>query len=81
MGNSKKQVIIDVRNPSEFEKGHAAGSLNIPLGEMNDRLVEIRKIKQQIVTVCGGGSRHKKAHTLLEENGISSIAGGSWKQY
>ena len=39
-----KKIIIDVRRPDEFEKGHAKDSINIPLQEMEERLDEIKKI-------------------------------------
>jgi rhodanese-related sulfurtransferase len=74
-----RKLVIDVRRPAEFAKGHAAGSINIPLDEMPARLNEIRKMKQPPVLVCGGGSRHVKAFELLKENGIESEKGGSWK--
>ena len=74
-----KKVVIDVRRPEEFAKGHANGSINIPLSEMPDRLDEIKKIKQPLVVVCGGGKRHVKAFELLQGNGIDSEKGGSWK--
>lgn len=74
-----KKLVIDVRRRAEFAKGHAAGSINIPLDEMPARLNEIRKMKQPPVLVCGGGTRHVKAFELLKENGIESQKGGSWK--
>ena len=77
-GGSKKMV-IDVRRPEEFAKGHANGSINIPLNEIPDRLGEIKKTKHPLVVVCGGGKRHVKAFELLQENGIDSEKGGSWK--
>jgi len=74
-----KKTIIDVRRPDEFAREHAAGSINIPLQEMPERLDEIRKIKSQVVVVCGGGTRHVKAFELLKANGIESEKGGGWK--
>lgn len=71
--------MIDVRRPDEFEKGHAKDSVNIPLDEMPGRLNELKKVKQPLVVVCGGGTRHVKAFELLKENGIDSQKGGSWK--
>lgn len=68
-----------VRRPEEFAKSHAKGSVNIPLSEMPARLDEIKKIKQPLIVVCGGGKRHVKAFELLQENGIESEKGGSWK--
>lgn len=35
--NKKKTVIIDVRSPSEYGKGHIPGSLNIPLFDDRER--------------------------------------------
>ena len=43
--NNQAKKIIDVRRPDEFEKGHAKGSINIPLQEMEKRLDEIKKIE------------------------------------
>ena len=73
------KLVIDVRRPDEFEKGHAKNSMNIPLDEMPERLNELKKVKQPLVVVCGGGTRHVKAFELLKENGIDSQKGGSWK--
>ena len=80
---SKKEqlvkIVIDVRRPDEFSKGHAEGSINIPFQEMENRLDEIKKITQPIVVVCGGGTRHVKAFELLKAHGIESEKGGGWK--
>lgn len=79
--DKSKRVIIDVRNAAEFKKAHAEGSINIPLPEMEERLDEIRAIKEPIVVVCGGGTRNGRAHELLDKHDIESTAGGSWKKY
>ena len=76
---NQAKLVIDVRRPDEFEKGHAKDSVNIPLDEMPGRLNELKKVKQPLVVVCGGGTRHVKAFELLKENGIDSQKGGSWK--
>jgi len=75
-----KKTIIDVRRRDEFAKGHAAGSINIPLQEMPERLDEIKKFTSPIVVVCGGGTRHIKAFELLKAHGIESEKGGGWKE-
>ena len=77
--NQSKKIVIDVRRPDEFSKGHAEGSINVPLQEMEQRLEEIKKITHPIVVVCGGGSRHVKAFELLKNHGIESEKGGGWK--
>jgi rhodanese-related sulfurtransferase len=77
--NRAKKIIIDVRRPDEFEKGHAKGSINIPLQEIENRLDEIKEISGPVVLVCGGGTRHIKAFELLKSKGIETEKGGSWK--
>lgn len=67
--NQSKRLVIDVRRPDEFSKGHAKDSINIPLQEMEKRLDEIKKITQPIVVVCGGGTRNVKAFELLKSHG------------
>jgi rhodanese-related sulfurtransferase len=74
----KTKQIIDVRRPEEFRAGHAEGSINIPLQEIEDHLEEIKKMTNPVV-VCGGGTRHVKAFELLKQKGIESEKGGSWK--
>ena len=74
-----KKTVIDVRRPDEFAKGHADGSINIPLQEMPERLDEIKKFKSPLLVVCGGGTRYIRAFELLKENGIESEKGGAWK--
>ena len=77
----KSPIIIDVRNADEYNKAHAEGSRNIPINELEDHLDEIKKMKEAVVMVCGGGTRNKRAKKLLEEKGIDSTAGGSWKSF
>jgi phage shock protein E len=77
--NQAKKIIIDVRRPEEFDKGHAKESINIPLQEIESRLDEIKDISGQVVLVCGGGTRHIKAFELLKSKGIETEKGGSWK--
>ncbi|MCO6497895.1 MAG: rhodanese-like domain-containing protein [Chitinophagaceae bacterium] len=81
MNNKKEPLIIDVRDAKEFEKGHAKGSINIPIAQLEDRIEEIRKQGRSIITVCGGGTRNGRACTLLQQHNIDTTAGGSWKKY
>lgn len=78
---SHNNTIIDVRNADEFAKGHAAGSINIPLGELEQRLDEVRELaKEPLVLCCGGGSRSGRATDYLRAQGIACENGGSWKK-
>lgn len=46
-------TIIDVRPEQEFSEGHIAGALNIPVGELSDKLDELPEDKE-IVAYCRG---------------------------
>ena len=46
-------VLIDVRPVEEYEAGHIAGSLSIPLGDLDRRLSEIPREKE-VVAYCRG---------------------------
>ena len=46
-------VILDVRPREEYESGHIAGALSVPLSELKDFLAELPR-NQQIVAYCRG---------------------------
>jgi CoA-disulfide reductase len=74
-------ILIDVREPIEREMGFINGSINIPLGEIRDRLNEIPK-DQTIYVSCQVGLRGYLASRILSENGynVKNLDGG-WKTY
>ena len=76
MKNSK--TVIDVRTPAEFMGGNVAGSINIPLHEIQLRVSEIKQIPQPIVLCCASCIRSGQATAFLRSNGIDCENGGSW---
>lgn len=76
MKNNK--TIIDVRTPMEFMGGHVAGSINIPLNEIPQRVEEIKKMESPIVLCCASGGRSGQATSFLRSMGIDCTNGGSW---
>jgi rhodanese-related sulfurtransferase len=75
---SNKVNIIDVRTPAEFNGGHVAGSLNIPLQEIPQRVDEFRSMQGEIILCCASGNRSGQATAYLKSLGISCVNGGSW---
>jgi rhodanese-related sulfurtransferase len=71
-------TVLDVRSLAEFSGGHVAGSLNIPLQEVPNRLEEIRNLKQPLILCCASGNRSGQAEGFLKTNGITCENGGSW---
>lgn len=71
-------TIVDVRTRAEFMGGNVAGSINIPLQELQDRMDEIRALKQPLVLCCASGNRSGQATYILSQQGIECCNGGSW---
>ena len=69
--------LVDVRDPSEYAEGHVAGAVNVPLGQLRDRLSELPR-DRTLVTYCNmyhrGASRGERAAVLLADNGLSARA-------
>ncbi|MFC3039045.1 rhodanese-like domain-containing protein [Virgibacillus xinjiangensis] len=70
--NYRKAQLIDVREPQEFDKGHILGARNIPVTQLRQRLVEIRKDKP-VYLYCQGGSRSARAAQILRKKGYSDL--------
>jgi rhodanese-related sulfurtransferase len=74
----KKGTIVDVRTPAEFIGGNVAGSINIPLQEMEKRMDELKRLKQPLVLCCASGGRSGQATQYLIQKGIECCNAGSW---
>src|SRR5687767_15830166 len=67
---NKDAFFLDVREPKEIaEHGSIKGYVNIPLGQLEDRLSEVPKDKL-IITACQRGVRASKAEGILKKNGF-----------
>jgi rhodanese-related sulfurtransferase len=74
----KQGTIVDVRTPSEFMGGNVAGSINIPLQEIQQRMDELKNLNQPLVLCCASGNRSGQATHYLSQQGIECCNGGSW---
>jgi rhodanese-related sulfurtransferase len=71
-------VVLDVRTPAEYERGHIDGSINMSLGTLRERYREL-DTAQTYITCCSHGLRSVKAQSLLSERGFRSVYnGGAW---
>lgn len=72
-------IIIDVREPWEFQSGHVEGSFNIPMGEVPGRVKEFLEMEGPIVLVCASGNRSGMAANFLSARGVQKVYnGGGW---
>ncbi|OFZ40236.1 MAG: hypothetical protein A2504_14865 [Bdellovibrionales bacterium RIFOXYD12_FULL_39_22] len=69
-----RPLIIDVRTAGEYAQGKIAGSLLIPIDEIQMRYSEIEKYKNQDVFIyCASGNRSTVAARILINNGFKRI--------
>ncbi len=84
MAADPKVVVLDVREPADFEAGHIPGAVHVSRGMLEleiDELVPDQDAK--IVAYCGGGSRSALAAQTLQTMGyenVYSLAGG-WRAW
>jgi sulfur-carrier protein adenylyltransferase/sulfurtransferase len=57
-------LLVDVRQPDEYAKGHIAGSILIPLGEIPQRMREL-PVDKDIVFYCRSGKRSRGAAIFI----------------
>jgi hydroxyacylglutathione hydrolase len=71
-------LVLDIRNPREWATKHIAGSVNIPLNHLQERIAEIPR-DRRIAVHCAGGYRSSIAASILHQHGITHLiemAGG-----
>ena len=74
-------ILLDVRTPGEFKRGHFDGAVNIPVDELRGRIGEIERGKPLYVN-CQSALRSYIACRILTQNGFDcyNFAGG-WRLY
>ncbi len=71
-------IIVDVRSHGEYQGGHVAGSTNIPLNTIPNRLDELKAKGKAIVFCCASGARSGMATGQAKSIGIEAYNGGGW---
>jgi rhodanese-related sulfurtransferase len=69
-------TIVDVRSPEEFTGplGHIVTALNVPLGDLPDRLTEIRAFQNRpVILVCKTDRRSAAAAAMLSGAGFPDV--------
>lgn len=85
-------VMVDVREPYEWDAGHVPGALHIPLGELSSRLAELPDRESGVLLHCHSGARSGRAAEFLVAQGYTNVAnldalitnwparGGAWEE-
>lgn len=73
------RVIVDVREPELFAKGHIPGAINIPWPDAKHRVPDELNPGDDIVLVCHSGPMGDELAEILDERGftrVRNLAGG-----
>lgn len=71
-------MVVDVRKPSEWNAGHIAEAVHLPLHHLSEAAEPMNR-DARVAVICAGGFRSSIATSLLEQMGfrnISNVVGG-----
>ena len=81
---SGKATLIDVREESEWEAGHALGAYHIGKGVIErDIEQKVPDKSAELILYCGGGFRSALATDNLQKMGYTNVASmsGGWRAW
>jgi len=84
--NKEDMIILDVREPVEFNNGHISDAINTPIEKLTDFIAKMESQKKHpILVVCQTGTRSTPASKKLSKLGfekIYTLEGGmqSWEE-
>lgn len=74
--------LLDVREPAEWEVGHAPAAHHVPMGSLQERLAEVPE-DAHVLVICRSGARSARVTNALLGAGYSAtnVVGGmeSWR--
>jgi rhodanese-related sulfurtransferase len=73
MENGAKFVLLDCREPWEYQTAHIDGSTLVPMREIPQRVDEFPK-DQPIVVYCHAGMRSYSAASWLKQHGVNALS-------
>lgn len=73
-------LIIDVRTPAEFNRGHVPNSRNIPLDKFERHIPELKKKGSEVILCCATGMRSGVATSMLSREGVPAMNAGGWQK-
>ncbi|NTU73515.1 rhodanese-like domain-containing protein [Candidatus Roizmanbacteria bacterium] len=72
--NHEEVVLLDVRTPGEYSRGHIAGSINVPVEELGKTIEDIITDKTKKLHVyCLSGARSNEAVEELIKLGYTHV--------
>lgn len=77
-------IVLDVREPEEYEQGHVPGAINLPQADLASRVDELPR-DRPLALICRSEARSLRAAQFLRQVGFEQVAnvqGGTeaWRQ-
>jgi rhodanese-related sulfurtransferase len=72
IGAGEDLLVLDVRDPKEYTESHIPGSVNIPYGDLLERMGEL-PTDRTIAAICSGGKRSGLAASILQREGFDDV--------
>jgi len=75
LGDASAPLLLDVRTPAEFERGHIPGAVLVPDSKILESLEELRRDSQGrgIVIYCESGGRALRTASTLVTEGFTNV--------
>jgi rhodanese-related sulfurtransferase len=66
-------IVLDVREPEEYEQGHVPGAINLPQADLASRVDELPR-DRPLALICRSGARSLRAAQFLRQVGFEQVA-------
>lgn len=78
-----ERIIIDVREPEEFARGHVSGAINIPPSDIMAGATMLDDVPKdtELVLYCVSGSRSNVSMQYLQRLGFTNLVNGINQQH
>ena len=75
---NEDRVIIDVREPYEYEMGHVEGAINLPPAEIMAGAKQLQSLDKdtELILYCKTGSRSNVSIQILRQMGFTNLING-----
>lgn len=67
-----KPLLLDIREPWEFEICHIDGSINIPMGQIPQQLAQLQNT-DEIIVICHHGIRSQNVIRFLQQQSVGGL--------
>ncbi len=72
------RLIVDVREPSEYARGHVDGAINLPPSEIMNGAHALNDVDKdtELVLYCMSGARSNMSMQFLHQLGFTNLVNG-----